>query len=341
VYRNSVTRSGHGLFTLGSETSGGMRNIEVYGLKAIGTNIGIRFKSAKVRGGVIENIWFHNIEMDKVNFPFHFELNWYPAYSYPVIPESIPRDSIPEHWIVMTTPVMPPEKGIPDFHDLIISDVTVKNARRAFHVNAYEEIPIRNVAWKNVSISAEEAGFINHARDWTMQNVSLSVPDNGQIELTNCVNVEVPEYAAMPETSNTPAARTGELRTLLDSLGSGGQTAVITALDGRNNIILSGDTLYSDTIRVILIPGEDTAFRFFEPMGDGFYITPVNISMEGSGRGFSISGERTHYWEFFALLQSRPEDVRGADAWYYDAETHWLIVKKEGNGFDLQVTPNP
>jgi polygalacturonase len=64
VYRDCITRSGHGLFTLGSETSGGMRDIEVYNLVAKGTSTGIRFRSAKVRGGLIENIRFHNNQME-------------------------------------------------------------------------------------------------------------------------------------------------------------------------------------------------------------------------------------------------------------------------------------
>ncbi len=339
VYRNSITRAGHGLFTLGSETSGGMRNIEVYGLKAIGTNIGIRFKSAKVRGGVIEDIRFHHIEMDSVNFPFHFELNWYPAYSYPVIPKSISRDSIPPHWIVMTTPIEPPEKGIPDFHDLSISEVTATHARRAFHVNAYEEKPIRNVVLENVSISAREAGFINHARDWTMRNVSLCVADSGKIKLTDCINVELPEYTAMQETGPAAEGGPGKFKALLDSLGSGTQNSGITVVDRDNRIIRSGDTLYSDTVRVILIPGEDLEFGFFEPMGDGFYITPVRIGIFGSGSRFAVAGERTHHWEFYIRSEKGPGKVPGSDHWEFDAEGKWILIRKEGSGFELTVSP--
>jgi hypothetical protein len=231
VYRNSITRAGHGLFTIGSETSGGMRNIEVYGLHAQGTTSGIRFKSAKVRGGLIENIWFHHIEMDNVRSPFHFELNWYPQYSYPEIPESIPEDSIPEHWIVMTTPVLPPEKGIPEFRNLTISDILVKGARTAFHVNAYPEKPMRNLIWENVSIEAAEPGFINHAADWTMDNVSLSVPGTGEIALTNCVNVQLPESVTEVPAEPDETSPGSDLDNLIDSLKSGkhaGSIAVLT-----------------------------------------------------------------------------------------------------------------
>ena len=63
VYRNCITRAGHGLLPSGVETSGGMRNIEVYGLKAQGTNTGIVLSRLR-SGRVIENIWFHDIAME-------------------------------------------------------------------------------------------------------------------------------------------------------------------------------------------------------------------------------------------------------------------------------------
>lgn len=193
VYRNCITRSGHGLFTLGSETSGGMRNIEVYGMKAVGTSMGLRFKSAKVRGGLMENISFHDIEMQGVSYPFHFELNWFPEYSYPTIPKNIPKDSIPDRWFAITRPVVPPERGIPEFRNISFSHITVTGAKKAIFVNAYPEKPMTKLHWEDVSIQAGEAGQINHALDWTMENVSLFLPDSGKIELNNAVNVETPE----------------------------------------------------------------------------------------------------------------------------------------------------
>jgi polygalacturonase len=337
VYRNSITRAGHGLFTIGSETSGGMRNIEVYGLRAVGTNMGIRFKSAKVRGGVIENIWFHNIEMDSVTYPFHFELNWYPEYSYPVIPESIPADSIPDNWRIMTEPVMPPEKGIPEFHHLTISDVIVKNAGTAFYANAYPEKPIRDVRWRNVSISAAKAGSISHAREWTMENVSLTLPQGGKIELDDCQNVQQPEYLYMEKVDSRLRSRFPDFNELLDSLGSGEKTIGITVTGGNGQIIGKGDTLFSDTLRAIFITGESADFEFFEPMGDGFYITPVNIHAGGQGERLSVSAEREHHWVFYVDRKNRPSGVTGSVDWQYDNENHWLVIRKTGTAFDVAV----
>jgi hypothetical protein len=286
---------------------------------------------------VIENIWFHHIEMDSVISPFHFELNWYPAYSYPEIPESIPRDSIPDHWIVMTTPVEPPERGIPEFRDLRISDVTVKNARRAFHVNAFPEKPIHDIRWENVSIGAAEPGFINHARDWTMENVSLSLGGPGEIELKNCENVQLPEYAqpwiAGPGTNRS----IGDFENFIDSLASGAVVPGITAICEEDLLISAGDTLFSEEIRVVLIPGEVLEFSFFEPMGDGFYITPVDILMEKGGKKLNVTGEREHKWTVLLRRESVPGEVDGADNWLYDPENQWLVINKQGSNFVITI----
>ena len=192
VYRNCITRSGHGLFTLGSETSGGMHDIEVYGLKAIGTNTGIRFKSAKIRGGVMRDIYIHDIEMEGVDSPFKFELNWYPSFSYPVIPDSIPESEYKDHWRTMLKPVEPPERGIPEFRNLTLANISVRNAGTALYVNAYSEKPMRNILWKNIIIEAQKPGEITCAKDWVMENVTLLTPSEDPIKLDQVDNVQLP-----------------------------------------------------------------------------------------------------------------------------------------------------
>lgn len=196
VIRNCKTGSGHGLFTLGSETSGGMNNIEVYGLKAKGTGTGFRLKSAKVRGGTMRNVWIHDVEMDGVAKPFYWELNWYPSYSYPPRPKHIPESEWPAHWKVMLTKVTPPERGIPEFHNLLISDVKVTNAKMAIYANAYPEKPLRNVHWENVTIEAKSGGKINNAKGWTMTNVVLRA--SSQVELKNSTDVQIPLWKKRP-----------------------------------------------------------------------------------------------------------------------------------------------
>ncbi|HMP82608.1 MAG TPA: glycoside hydrolase family 28 protein [Verrucomicrobiota bacterium] len=190
--RNCVTRSGHGMLTLGSETSGGIRNVTVQGIKAYGTSNGIRFKSARVRGGIVENIHIQDLELEGVANPIHFELNWYPSYSYPTLPDDVSRESMPLHWSVLTRRVEPPELGIPEFRNITISNLTARSAVQAMHVNAYPEKPIHDVRLVNVDIEARRAGRINNATDWVFENVVLRTVDGDAVQVRNSERVNPP-----------------------------------------------------------------------------------------------------------------------------------------------------
>ena len=192
VYRNSIARAGHGLFTLGSETSGGMENIEAYNLSSYGTSNGLRLKSAKVRGGLIKNIYFHDIKMTDTKRPFQFELNWHPSYSNVELPEGMTLEDIPAHWKKLLEPVMPPELGIPEFRDVRIENITVTGADRAFYADAHAEKPMDNFTWKNVSIEAKEAGQLKNVSNWKMENVKVKA-DFNKLILINCNDIDIPQ----------------------------------------------------------------------------------------------------------------------------------------------------
>ena len=95
VIRDCTTGLGAGLFTCGSETSGGIRNVVAYNLKAVGTSYGLRFKSTMKRGGTIEDIYLYNVEMKGVKDPFVVDLNWHPSYSNSLLPEGYKREDLP------------------------------------------------------------------------------------------------------------------------------------------------------------------------------------------------------------------------------------------------------
>jgi polygalacturonase len=124
IIRHNIARRGMGMFTVGSETSGSIRNVQVYGNKAIGTIFGIRFKSARNRGGVVEAIDIHDNEMENVRRPIRFELNWYPAYSYGEVLDD--PGAHPPHWRKLAEPV-PEEQGLPFFRNISIRNLRAVN----------------------------------------------------------------------------------------------------------------------------------------------------------------------------------------------------------------------
>jgi polygalacturonase len=224
--RNCITRSGHGMVTLGSETSGGIRHVLVDNLKAFGTSNGIRIKSARVRGGVIEDIRIQNIVMESVDYPLHFELNWYPAYSYPTLPPEVDTTTMPVHWKVLTQHVEPPERGIPEVRDIVISNVTATGASQALYANAYIEKPIRNVRLEDVTIEAQKSGRVSNASNWELEKVIFRVVDDSPLKLENCQNVALPSMAklAPSELLKPGAAHPGDTNTPIQlGVGVGSQ----------------------------------------------------------------------------------------------------------------------
>ncbi len=190
VIRNNIARRGGGVVSFGSETSGGIRRVVAYNNRGIGTNEGIRFKSAKTRGGYVEDVLIRDIRLENVPLPFTFTLNWNPTYSYASLPEGM--KDVPPHWVVMNTPVLPAERGLAEFRNITIENVEVVGAKRIFSASGLPEKPLLNIKWANITAHGQEAGVIEHARNWTMSNVRIKTPSGEQVKLVGVENVDKP-----------------------------------------------------------------------------------------------------------------------------------------------------
>lgn len=336
VYRNCITRAGHGLITLGSETSGGMRNIEVYGLEAIGTNTGIRFKSAKVRGGVIENIVFHHIKMKDVANPFHFELNWYPEYSYCIIPATIPEEEIKDRWRVLSQPVEPEEKGIPEFRNILLHDIVVENAEEAFYANAYPEKPIHDIHFENVTIEAAKSGILKYAANWTMTNVMLTTPEGQPVLLENCSNIEQPVTIRNEmNIENADRELTPEER--FSAVRNTGAT-IIPVNPVTKMAVAGGDSIpFSENMEIYVLTLKDARIAYSEPMGDGFYYDVVTVEVKNNGTTIELNGQKSHNYSFIVGCSEQPGGIEGAGSWRFDPGKKQLFIEKTGNSFTIHL----
>ncbi|HEX3008462.1 MAG TPA: glycosyl hydrolase family 28 protein [Bacteroidales bacterium] len=167
---------GDGLFTCGSETSGGIRHIVAYNMKATGTSYGLRFKSTTKRGGIIEDIHLYNVEMTKVEMPVIFDLNWYPAYSNSTLPTGYDASKIPQHWKKMLATV-DPKQGTPKFRNINFVNVRATDAKICFQANGIESSTLDNFTFQNVILQGEEAGKIDFYKDWDMAGLKIEAPD--------------------------------------------------------------------------------------------------------------------------------------------------------------------
>lgn len=193
VVRNNLIRRGGGVLAFGSETSGGIRHVVALNNRGIGTKEGVRFKSAKTRGGYVEDVLVDGLKMENVPLPFTFTLNWNPSYSYSAIPEGM--QNIPAHWIVMNKPVLPIERGYCEFRNVTIKNVEITGAKQIFTVSGLPEKLIENVKFININAQGKDAGIIEYAKNWTMRNVNLQTANGEKLEIKNSENVESPKVA--------------------------------------------------------------------------------------------------------------------------------------------------
>ncbi|HVQ37224.1 MAG TPA: glycosyl hydrolase family 28 protein [Pyrinomonadaceae bacterium] len=193
VIRGNTIRKGGGVVSFGSETSGGIRKVVAYDNVGIGTNEGIRFKSAKTRGGYVEDVLISGLKLTNVPLPFTFTQNWNPSYSYATIPKDM--KNVPKHWEVMNTPVMPPERGLCQFRNITIEDVEVTGAALIFSATGLPEKLIKNVKWVNINAQGRVAGVIEFASDWSMTNVKLQTADGTPVKASGNRNVDLPQVS--------------------------------------------------------------------------------------------------------------------------------------------------
>lgn len=130
----------HGGFVVGSEMSRGIENILVENCIFSGTDIGIRFKSAIGRGGVVENITIRNIVMSNILEEAIIFTMGYVLVNIEDTSEGklnqIQREDIPE------------------FKNIHMDRILCSGAKIALKVNGLAELPIHDIALSDSEIRA-------------------------------------------------------------------------------------------------------------------------------------------------------------------------------------------
>lgn len=184
VIRNCIARKGAGLITCGSETSGSIRNILGYDLKAFGTSTVLRLKSAMNRGGIIENIYMTRVEADSTHHVLAADLNWNPSYSYSRLPEIYKDKEIPEHWKVMLTPVEPREKGYPHFRNVYLSHVKATNVKEFISASGWNDtLRLENFYLYAIDAQTDRIGKIRYTKNFNLSETTLNIKNKETIKL--------------------------------------------------------------------------------------------------------------------------------------------------------------
>jgi hypothetical protein len=131
---------GHGGAAMGSETSGGIRNVEVRDCVAEAGNLApIRFKSQPSRGGVVENITYRNLELRGTSQAVEFNLEWR-----------------------MRPPLAPPAKVLPVVRNVKMINVS-GTVNSAGVIHGLRDSPIQGLTFENCQLSAQRGLTVEYA----------------------------------------------------------------------------------------------------------------------------------------------------------------------------------
>ena len=159
-----VIRHGHGI-SIGSETVGGVRGLTVQRCSFEDTDNGIRIKSYRGRGGLVENIICSDITMRNVKVPISIS-----AY-YPNIPaEDAAQPLTPE------TPI---------YRNIRITNLIASSPRSAGFIVGLPEAYVSDVMLENVHISAPKGLLVRNAKDVKLNDVKIETQNGPPLIIEN------------------------------------------------------------------------------------------------------------------------------------------------------------
>ncbi|PKD16431.1 glycoside hydrolase [Salegentibacter salinarum] len=184
IVKNNIVYHGHGGFVVGSEMSGGVRNVHVSKCTFIGTDVGLRFKSTRGRGGVVEDIFISDIDM--INIPTEtIRFNMFYEGNSPVLEEDQnAEDEARDEKLVPVT------EETPSFKNISMKNIRATGSKKAAFFMGLPEMSLKNVSLENAVFEAEEGITAIDADGLKLIDVKVLSKD-AALTIYNSKNVDV------------------------------------------------------------------------------------------------------------------------------------------------------
>ena len=148
---NCTMLAGHGGVVIGSEMSGGVKKVVISNCVFDGTDRGIRIKSTRGRGGVVEDIQINNIVM-----------------------RNIQEEAIVLDMLYSKMPIEPVTDRTPIFRNINISNVTGSDVLIPIKIRGLEESPISNISFTNINIDGKQKCVFQNCTNIKMKDVFVN-----------------------------------------------------------------------------------------------------------------------------------------------------------------------
>lgn len=175
VVRRIRGERGHGGVVIGSEMSGGVRNVFVHDAEFTGTDRGLRIKSMRGRGGVIENVYYENVRHEDLRLMVVEMTTFYASSTLE------PRTQTP-----------------PLIRNVHVKNVTARGAARALELVGLPELPIQNVSFRDVDIVSAEGARCVDCQGVRFEAVTIAPGAGPAFRLENSRSVQLERSCPPP-----------------------------------------------------------------------------------------------------------------------------------------------
>jgi len=185
VIKNCIVYHGHGGVTIGSEMSGGVKNMSVSDCTFMGTDVGLRFKTTRGRGGVVENIWFSDIDM--INIPSQaISFNMY--YGGLSVSEMLAEGKS----LDATAGEVPPvTEETPLFRKISMKNITCSGALQAIYLQGLPEMNLQDISFENISIIARTGLACTDVTGLKIKGLNLVTEKGPALCIINSGKIEI------------------------------------------------------------------------------------------------------------------------------------------------------
>jgi len=193
IIRGCTVYASHGGFVVGSEMSGGAKNIYVSNCTFVGSDIGLRFKTTRGRGGIVENIFIKDIYMkdipgDAVLFDMYYMGN-----------DPVPMEG--EKRELPKVQMLPVDETTPQFRNINISNVYCNGAKKAIFIRGLPEMHVKNIKIENSVFQSDIGVDIQEASGITLNNVKVfSKNTQPVVDIINSDNISINKFDYAKET---------------------------------------------------------------------------------------------------------------------------------------------
>jgi polygalacturonase len=219
---NCTMLSGHGGVVIGSEMSGGVKKITISNCIFDGTDRGIRIKTARGRGGVVEDITVDNIVMKNIKIEA-FTLSMFYSKS----------------------DVEPVTERTPQFKNFHFSNIT-GNAKHAGSITGLEEMPVKDISFDGIYLKTQTGFTVSNAENISFHNLQIDTENGPSIFADKSSDIEIDGLKNLTPQSNSSVIGLLNIKdAYIHNCYQPVETSLLIKVDGEGtqNILTSGNNL--------------------------------------------------------------------------------------------------